>query len=104
MAEEHIKIDDSKVDEIAKEFIMPATVARKHADADESAIRMMLQLIGIEINSAVEIGRTDASYFVHRVREEPYINTVIAALNRQGYFAASRTSADGMSEIIDIKW
>lgn len=103
MAEEHINIDDSKVDEIAKEYIMPATVARKHADADESAIRMMLQLIGIEINSAVEIGRTDASYFVHRVHE-PYINTVIAALNRQGYFAASRTSADGMSEIIDIKW
>lgn len=103
MAEEHIKIDDSKVDEIAKEFIMPATVARKHADADESVIRMMLQLIGTNIKCAVEYGRTDVSYFVHH-GHEPYINTVIAALNRQGYFAASRTSADGTAEIIVIKW
>lgn len=103
MAEEHINIADSKVDDIAKEYIIPATVVRKHVGDDESVIRMMLQRIGTSINYAVEYGRTDVSYFVH-IGHEPYINTVIAALNRQGYFAVSRTSADGMSEIIVIKW
>lgn len=103
MAEEHINIDDSKVDEITRAYIIPAIVARETTNPDESAIHTMMRLIGTSINTSIKYGRTDASYFVHKGLE-PYVNTVIAALKRQGYCASLRTTTDCPSGIIDIKW
>lgn len=103
MAEENINIADSKVDEIAKAYIIPAIEARVITNDDENAIRTMLKQIGTSINTAVKYGRTEASYFLYKGLER-YVNTVIAALTRQGYVASSRTTADCPSGIIDIKW